>query len=277
MHHDRFLRLGAAAFVLAIGALASRGVAAEDVNMWDGQWHYEAIIYGWVPWLYSTVNLPPIAGGGSQTIETEPHQYLKYVEMGALVEATVRKGDWSLWTDLVYLNLATTPTHVREIGLPGGDATLSVIRTIDSGIRASILTLAPGYTVMNNDVGTVDVMVGMRYTSVSLSLSYEFTAPPTPLMKGGGFWPSADSTDALVGVKGHLRLSQDGKWFLPFEADVADGNKNWQNNEYVGIAYHFHWGDLGLGCRNLTYQLSDRPIMQKVRMTGPTFGAAFRW
>ncbi len=40
----------------------------------------------------------------------------------------------------------------------------------------------------------------------------------------------------------------------------ADGNKNWQNNEILGVGDHFLWGDVSLAVRNLTYQLSDRPI-----------------
>jgi len=277
MHHHRFLRLGVAAFVLAIGALASRSVAAQDVNMWDGQLHFAVSPYLWVPWMYTSVQLPPIAGGGNPTIDTQPHQYLKYVQGGALFEASVRKGDWSLWTDLVYLNLQASPSHTREIGLPGGDPTLSVIRNIDSNVRAAIWTLAPTYTVMNNNVGTLDVMVGLRYTSVRISIAYQFTAPPTPLVKGGGFWPTSDSTDGLVGIKGALRLPNLDKWFLPYEADVADGNKNWQYNLMGGFGYHFHWGDVVLAVRNLTYQISDRPILEKVRMTGPVLGATFRW
>jgi hypothetical protein len=273
-----------AGFILSIGALASASASAQDViavadgiNMWDGRWHYDATLYGWVPWIYTTANLPPIAGGGSQTITTEPHQYLKHLEGGVLVDSTVRKGDWSLWTDLVFLNLKATPTNTREIGLPGGDPLLSVNRSIDTSVRMAIWTLAPGYTVMNNDIGTLDVLIGLRYTSLRVSIAYEFTAPPTALMKGGGFWPTTDSTDGLVGVKGSFRLSRNGKWYLPYEADVADGNKNWQNNEFLGIGYHFRWGDITLGARNLTYQLSDRPIVQKVRYTGPLFGGTFRW
>ena len=284
MQDVKKLKFGVAALVLGLAAIASARVKAQDViavadgvNMWDGQWHYDATIYGWVPWIYSTVDLPPIAGGGSQTITTEPHQYLKYVEGGVLAQATVRKGDWSLWTDFVFLNLKATPTHTREIGLPGGDPLLSVNREIDSSVRMAFWTLAPGYTVMNNNIGTLDVLVGLRYTSVRLSLAYEFTAPPTALMKGGGFWPTTDSTDGLVGVKGSFRLSPDGKWFMPYEADVADGNKNWQNNEFLAVGYHFRWGDIALGARNLTYNLSDRPILQKVRFTGPVIGASFRW
>ena len=78
-------------------------------------------------------------------------------------------------------------------------------------------------------------------------------------------------------MRGSLRLSGDGKWFLPYEADVGDGNKNWQYNANVGAGYHFHWGDITLSVRNLTYQLSDRPILEQVRLTGPVLGASFRW
>lgn len=49
----------------------------------------------------------------------------------------------------------------------------------------------------------------------------------------------------MIGVKGAIRLY--GKWYLPYEADIADGNKNLQNNEFLGVAYHFRWGEVGLG------------------------------
>jgi hypothetical protein len=130
---------------------------------------------------------------------------------------------------------------------------------------------------MNNDVGTLDVLAGLRYTSVRISLAYPFTAPPTPLMVGGGSWPTRDSTDGIVGLKGALRLSRDGKWFLPYEAYIGDGNKNWQYNATLGVGYHFHSGDVSLAVRNLTYQVSDSPVLEKVRMTGPAIGAAFHW
>src|SRR5208283_4461343 len=97
MQHVKSLKLGVAALI--VGACAAGTAAAQDViavadgvNMWDGQWHYEITPYAWVPWLYTTLNLPPIAGGGSTTNEVQPSQYLKYVQMGALFDATVRKG-----------------------------------------------------------------------------------------------------------------------------------------------------------------------------------------
>ena len=50
------------------------------------------------------------------------------------------------------------------------------------------------------------------------------------LSQGGGLWPKADGTDGIVGLKGTLRLSSNGKWFLPIEADIGTGSKNWQWN-----------------------------------------------
>lgn len=284
MHQVKFLKLGVTASVLGFCALESASVAAQDViavahgiDMWDGQWHLDITGYGWVPWMYSTVQLPAIAGGGKPTIETQPSQYLKYVEGGVMLQGTIRKGDWNLWTDLFYVNLKASTSVTRELGLPGGDATLPVILSIEGGMRMAIWTLAPSYTVVHNDIGSLDVLAGLRYSSTRVSLSYEFTAPPTPLMRGGGFWPTADSTDAIVGIKGALHVSSDGKWFMPYEADVGTGNKNWQYNAFFGAGYHFRWGDVTLAVRNLTYNRTGNVTIEKMRMTGPLLGATFRW
>jgi hypothetical protein len=277
MQRVKSLKLAVTASLIGIGVLAG-SAGAQEVNMWDGQWHFDTTVYLWLPFMYTTVQLPPAAGGGRPTIETQPSQYLKYVQTGALFQATVRKGDWAIWTDLVYMNLAASPSHTRQVGLPGpGNATLPVTLAIDGGMRMAIWTLAPSYTVINNDIGTLDVMAGLRYSSARVSLSYELTAPPTRLMRGGGFWPTTDSTDGIVGIKGALRPSKDSKWFMPYEADVGDGNKNWQWNAFLGAGYHFHWGDVSLAVRNLTYYRTGDVAIQKVRMTGPLLGATFRW
>jgi hypothetical protein len=67
--------------------------ATEDMNMWDGQWHYEAMLYGCAPFMYLTVQLPPIAGGGNPPIETQPSQYLKYLQNALFLVGRIRKGD----------------------------------------------------------------------------------------------------------------------------------------------------------------------------------------
>jgi hypothetical protein len=62
---------------------------------------------------------------------------------------------------IVYLNLVSNNTHLKQVGLPGVSPTLPVSITLDSGLRLAIWTLAPSYTVMRNDVATLDVMAGI--------------------------------------------------------------------------------------------------------------------
>lgn len=277
MQYVKYICCRVAACVVGLGLLVSESASATNVDMWDGRWHYDATIYSWLPWVYTTVQLPPIAGGGNPTIETDPGQYLKDVQGGALVQGGVRKGPWSIWTDLVYLHVESGNSHTRQIGLPGGDPTLTVTRALSGDLHAAIWTLAPAYTVIRNDVATLDVLVGLRFSSVRVSLSYTFTAPPTALMRSGGFSPVSDSTDGIVGLKGTVRLSNDGKWYLAYEGDIGDGNKNWQYNIFLVGGYRFDWGDVSLGLRNLTYEITEQGTLDKVRLTGPVLGATFRW
>lgn len=281
MQHVGFLKFAVAGAILSLGALAAGRAAADDIDKWDGQWHFDATAYGWVPFQYTTVNVPALAGGGQQTIETQPSQYLKYLKIAALLDGAVQKGDWGLWTDFIYMNLGTTATHTRRIGLPGGgDAGLTVDREIDTAVRAAIWTIAPTYTVMHNDSGSLDVMAGLRYSSFRLSFAYNFSVvqPPLPNALGGGFWPTWDSTVGIIGAKGKLNLSSDGKWYLPYVVDIGDGSKNWQWEAFLGAGYHFHWGDITLGVRNLSYHTTDNQrLINKVRMTGPLLGATFHF
>lgn len=286
MQHIRISRFKSASFVACLGMLLAGGAAAAgdasaaarpgELNLWDGDWHFALTPYAWVPWFYTTVQLPAAAGGGTKETTTQPSQYLKYAQGVAEIQGMARKGDWSLWTDFLYFNFNVGNSTTRRIGLPGGSATLPVILTTDSSAKAVVWTLAPSYTVMNNDVGTLDVLAGIRYTDIWLQIAYNFTAPPTPLNQGGGFWPKDTSTAAIVGVRGALRLSPDGKWTVPYEANVGDGDKGWQYDLVLGVGYHFHWGDITLAARDLVYNVSGSNI-EKVRLTGPVVGATFRW
>jgi hypothetical protein len=277
MQHVRSLKLAVAAFIAGVGALSAGSAAAEDVNMWDGNWHADAMVYFWAPFIYSTVELPPAAGGGTQNIDVQPSQYLKRVKGGALFDGSVRNGDFSIWTDLVFLNLQATPSVTKHIGFPGGNVSLPVNFNFESGLRASIFTLAPTYTLMHNDIGNLDILAGARYTSVRVNFAYQITAPPLPINRGGGLWPQRNSTDFIMGVKGMFRLTHDGKWYVPYEGDIGDGDRNWQWNAYLGVGYHFHWGDVTLGCRNFSLNTQSGQRIDSVRMTGPLLGALMRF
>ena len=277
MQHVKLQNRAIAAAILGFAAFASGSASAEDVNMWDGTWHADALAYAWVPFIYMTVQLPPAAGGGTQTSEVQPSQYVKHIKGGVLFDGSVRKGDFSIWSDFVFLNLQATPSVTKHIGFPGGNVSLPVNFDFDAGLRAAIFTLAPTYTLMNNDIGNLDILAGARYTSVRVNLAYQITAPPLPISRGGGFWPQRNSTDFIMGVKGMFRLTHDGKWYVPYEGDIGDGDRNWQWNAYLGVGYHFHWGDVTLGCRNFSLNGQSGQRIDSVRLTGPLLGALMRF
>ena len=285
MQHIKSLKHGIAAFVVGFGALGSVSASAQEIvavadglNMWDGQWHFGTTVYGWLPWVHTSVQLPPIAGGGNPTIETQPSQYLKDLNGAVMFEGMVRKGDWSLWTDLVYMHMSNGSAHTKQIGLPGGDPTVSVSLNLNYGLKATIWTLAPSYTVLHNDIASLDVMAGFRYIETSLSLNTVLSSSgPLGLTRGVAFYPSADSWDGIVGIRGAVRLSSDGKWSLPYETDFGKGSGNTQWNAILGVSYHFRWVDVTLAGRNLTYNRTADAFLQNIRFTGPALGATFRW
>lgn len=285
MQHVKLLKLGAVALIAGLGSLATRNATADPViatgadgvDMWDGQWHFGGTVYAWVPWIYSSPQLPPIAGGGNPNITTQPSQYLKYLNGAAELEGTVRKGDWSLWSDLVYMHLSNGTSNIKQVGLPGVDPTLPVSIHMNFGLKATILTFAPTYTLLHGDIGSLDVLAGLRYIDVSQSFNLVLSGPRDNITRGIALYPGVDSWDGILGVRGTLRLSSDGKWFLPYETDLGKGNGNTQWNAILGVGYHFHWGDVTLGGRNLTVNRAASDMFQNVRFTGPALAATFRW
>ena len=80
--------------------------------------------------------------------------------------------------------------------------------------------------------------------------------------------------DGIVGVKGQVRFG-DGRWFMPYYADIGTGSSNWTWQALLGLGYSFGWGDVSLSIRSLSYEFNDNDA--DLRMTGPALGVSFRW
>jgi hypothetical protein len=82
--------------------------------------------------------------------------------------------------------------------------------------------------------------------------------------------------DGIVGVRGAVALSDDGKRYVPYYADIGVGNSNWTWQAFGGVGYRFDWGSMVLGFRNLSYEMSAGKPVQNMNLTGPilTFSTA---
>ena len=83
--------------------------------------------------------------------------------------------------------------------------------------------------------------------------------------------------DAIVGVKGRYAFGTDMKWSVPFYLDVGAGQSDRTTQAAIGIAYQFHWGELGAMWRYLDYNMKSGKQIQDVNLSGPMIGAAWRW
>ncbi len=97
------------------------------------------------------------------------------------------------------------------------------------------------------------------------------------LPKSGSTSDSVNLYDGIVGVRGTVALSDDGKWYVPYYADIGAGNSNWTWQAYTGVGYRFDWGSVVLGFRNLSYDMSAGKLAQNVSMTGPLLAFNWRW
>jgi hypothetical protein len=267
------------AAILAISAPAK----AADVNMYDGNWHFDFTIYAWWAGINGTFKLPLPADSIAfqpdpfQTISVSPNDYLSSLQFGATMAGEARKGDWAVFTDLIYMDLANLKSKVRDVTLPENVITVPVSGDLNLGVRATVWTLGGSYTVARDKVGTLDVLGGFRYGRLKTSLDWDFATTNGILTPSGGASESVNLYDGIVGVRGAVALSDDGKWYVPYYADIGAGNSNWTWQAFGGVGYRFDWGAVVLGFRNLSYDMSAGKPVQNMNMTGPMLAFNLRW
>jgi len=268
------MRTAAAVALLAAGLFASVNALGEEVNMYDGQWHYGVTIYGWFPNIYQTLDFPRL---GDPEVEVKPSSYLHDLQFAVMFAGQARKGDWAIVTDLVYNDFSSLSSKVKKVQGPGGEVDLPVTATVNSGLRSTFWTLAASYTAVRNPSGTLDVMGGFRYANMNVSADWNLAGPIGIFSPSGSVSKTVNLWDGIVGTHGAVKLSDDGKWYMPYEADIGWGNNNWTWNALLGLGYKFDWGDIVFAYRNLSYdQTAGQPI-QNMRMTGPLLGVSFHW
>jgi hypothetical protein len=258
--------------VVALPALAVADTqAGSDVAVWT----YEASIYGYLPAIDGTTTFP--AGGSSVNVNASKIlENLNFIFMGAF---DVHKGQWGVFTDLMYVNLGASKASSRDftignIGLPAGTAA-----NLNFDIKAWVWTLAAEYRLSDEPGLKVDLLGGTRYFDLAEKLNWTITGnlgPINPDSRSGSAEAGTPLWDAILGIRGHVTLGAGSKWSVPFYLDggAGDSNHTWQ--AAAGIAYSFQWGALIGMWRYLDYSLSGNKV-SGISFDGPLFGATFNW
>jgi hypothetical protein len=272
----------AAAVALALPLRASAQSAADDA------WKFSLMPYLWLPGVNGTIKYgPPPAGGASANVGVDADKVLDAIDAAFMLEGEARKGRWLIGGDLIYMKLSTSKAGVRSVDFDPGTGPVNVTNaTVNAGtnvkIEGSIFTLVGGYELLQKPQATAYAIGGLRYANMDVttdwSLSATITGPAgsATFPASGSAAKSVDILDAIIGVRGRLRLG-DSNWFVPYHLDVGAGDSELTYQAVLGIGHAWRWGDVMLSYRRLYYDQGSDKLLQEFDFSGLALGVNFRF
>lgn len=248
--------LAAAVFALSF----SLAQAADDPASAEN-WQFGGEIYLWG------------AGIGGETsagddIDISFSDLLKNLDMAFMGSLAARKGKWTLFTDVIYLNVSDDKSRTTTADLIDRPVTAK----LDVGLKAWVVTAAGAYAVHESDRTRLDVLAGGRYLWVKPDLEFR-------IEEVGPFGPwrqrvaeSEDFLDAIVGVRGKTELSD--KWYLTYYGDIGTGDSDLTWQLLAGFNYRFSKVDATFGYRYMKWKFDDFTL-DNLNLSGPYAGVKF--
>ena len=274
----KFTRFGlAACAVLAIGI--PRPAAAQTSG---DEWKFTAGLYVWLPTINADLkySLPP-GQPGSPDIEIGPNDYLTNLNIALPLVAELRKGNFALYTDVMYISVTAKGSHIKDIEV--GPDRFPVPGSLEFGtetdVKNLLWTMVGGYTVAKGPEGNFDLFAGARYLHAKFEtawhLSADFSLPNGKVFaKTGSFGQSQDIVDGIVGFRGRFNAGE--KWFFPYYADIGAGQSKVTWQLIAGAGYKIsRVTDVVMVWRHLDYQGKNDKFLQRMTLGGPALAALF--
>lgn len=253
--------------LLALLAFASPASAQDDLR-------FSVTPYVWLPTLDGDLHFdtPPNVAG-SPDVEVGPVDYLENLQGVLMVAAEARYGRFGVVTDFIYLDFSNEDAAVRSVTGPGPiEIPIDAGTTFDLG--GTLWTIAAGYDVMDDENVRVQVFAGARNLNADATVNWLLQGPLNQFPQSGEISDDVNAWDGLVGVRG---AAQSGNWVFPYYADVGTGSTDLTWQASIGVGYRFGWGDLTAYYRGLHYEQGDDDLIEKLDLSGPAFGATFRF
>ena len=180
---------------------------------------------------------------------------LKFGAMGAFA---ARKGDWSLFADLIYLDIkedANTSANVGPIVLP-------VSASIE--LKGVVSTAGLGYRIYEQSGTSLDLIGGIRYLWLDGRVDVSVDSRSVREEESGSNW------DAVVGFRGKTDLSD--RWYLTYFGDVGAGDSDLTWQALAAVNYRLDKVDLTLGYRYLDWEYDDFGPFNDLNLSGAFAG-----
>ena len=256
---------GSKAAALAAGAiLTTLSVTANTAESTD-DWQFGLKIYAWLPTISGELLYPQPEGGN---VEADAGKIIDNLKMTFMGSFEARKGKWSGFTDVLYLNLEGDES--KSVIFPDGNT--QEIADAEMKLKSWVWTLAGAYSVWQQDKSHLDLFAGARLLALDTDLELSGAGPRQKTHKLSA---SEDIWTGIIGAKGRIGLND--RWFLPYYIDVGAGSSTSTWQALGGVGYSFNWGDIVLDYRYLEYDQDGNKPVQNLSIKGPELGVVFRW
>jgi hypothetical protein len=195
-------------------------------------------------------------------------------KFAALLAMELEKGNWSLFTDFMYIDFSDSNRKVTFPNLPGGRVDVNA----DTGFKALLIEGGPAYSLYRSQDIQFDFLAGVRYLALDTSATLNFSTTLPVGIPSRNFSYKPDLVDPIVGIKGRFELGKG--WFIPYYFDAGGFgiNDEWSWQAYGGIGYHFSkLFSMTLGYRHLQYNFNNNKLLQDMYLSGGMLGFAFRF
>ena len=192
------------------------------------------------------------------------------LNMAFMGDFEARKAKWSLAADLIYLNVGAGGGGSVPVSSATGD---SLEVDADVKLRAWVMGFAGGYNLWQSERGTLDAIAGARYLEVKATL--DATERLGPVARQQETTASGENWDAVIGVKGDIRLAD--KWYAPYYLDVGTGDSDFTWQIAAGVGYRFDWGEVNLVYRYMDWDFKSGSDLDNLNLSGPQLGARFHF
>ena len=272
------------AFIAAFLAMPLHSAAQAPTDRWT----FSVQPYVWLPGLDAQLRYgPPPAGGSGANVSIDTDGVLDALNFFAMVQGEARKGRWSIFGDLIYVDFGKQDSQVRSVDFNPGPGPVNVTTSqlnsgTQSALDATVFTLAGGYNMVRDPTTTLDLIAGIRYANVKASTDWNLTAVVTgpagaaAFARTGTVERSDDLFDGIIGARGRLGFGN-SPWFVPYYIDVGAGSSDLTWQGAVGVGYGFRWGDIVFSYKYLYYDVGDDKFIQELKLGGFAIGANFRF
>ena len=239
-------------FVLMITLLllAATSVSAQEKSADD--WQFGATVYMWG----STLKLHTPQG---DPVTMNFGTILKNLDFAAMGTFDARKGKFSMFTDVIYMNMSTDRKHNGEFqGVP-------IEGKLTVGMKSWVINLIGGYNLIDSGKNVFDIAAGARFLDVEVPVTIKLNDHKTKTTSGDSGW------DGVIGLKGRHNFP-DGYYFN-YYADIGGGYSKTTWQTAVNFAYDYKKFTGVLGYRYLKWNFkNDQPALDDLVIHGPYAG-----